>query len=99
MSYEPSHRLPLKTKPPTPILSKYPSPQVMQTGGDGNLSMFLIFAIILIMGAIVAFVAIGIDTDTQCERKANGYPLISFQIDGSGDEIDCRYGTETKPIR
>ena len=81
------------------LKSKYPSPQMIYTGGAGDdrrmyIFAFVMFVIILIATAILAFLVSTIP-DAQCERKMNGYPLISFQIDGSGDEINCRYGTET----
>ena len=53
---------------------------------------WIAMTIIFIVIVLVAVAVVIFDTDTQCEREANGYPLTSFPIDGTGDEIECRYG-------
>ena len=56
--------------------------------------------VVLISAAVLILTATFIQQNhhkTQCPRIANGYPLVSFQLDLDGDEINCQYGVSEVP--
>jgi hypothetical protein len=65
-----------------------------------RLSRLVFGAIVIAVIVTIAFTVHGVINPRPpytCPREHNGYPLVSFQIHFSGDEVNCRYGTEEIP--
>ena len=84
--------------------SKYPLPIGARTIGkrlSGLLVNFEFLMFVFFLSAAVLIFALASirdsDIETQCPRTHNGYPLVSFQVDGNGDEINCQYGVSEVP--